>query len=93
MTGRRQYRNVTAHRGDADREGDEESKHELRTLEPYIEGVKKNTQFFSEINPQNLLGEIQGYFNDKNFKVDIDPKRYKLKVLLEEQKKEEEATT
>jgi multidrug resistance efflux pump len=33
VNGRRQYRNVTAHRGDAEREGDEESKHEVRTLD------------------------------------------------------------
>lgn len=88
--GRRQYRNVTTHRGEGEERGDEESKHEVRAIEPYFDAIKKNTQFFSNINPDNLLGELEGYFKEKTYKFTIDPKKYKMKVLLEEQEKKSE---
>ena len=90
--GRRQYRTVGVHRGDAE-EGVEEAKHELlevRKIDPYFEGVKKNTQFFSTVNPDELLGEIAGVFRDLGHNVEIDSKKYKLKAVLKAEESDDE---
>lgn len=77
---RKQYRTVgTAHRGN-DESKAEEIKHELRILDKYIPGVPTNTQFFSTMSPQELLGEINGVINDRHGKTVVDPKKYKLKA-------------
>jgi hypothetical protein len=34
-------------------------------MEPYIECIKKNTEFFSAVSPDEILGEVVGYFEDK----------------------------
>ena len=91
QSGRRQYRNVTTHRGEGE-EGVEETKHELtiRTIEPYLDMVKKNTQFFSTIEPNFLLGELQAYFKENGHEVTVDPKRYKLKVTIKSSQEAED---
>ena len=57
-------------------------KHELRILDKYIPGIPTNTQFFSTMPPQELLGEINGVINDRHGKTVVDPKKYKLKAQL-----------
>ena len=77
---RRQYRTVGVHRGDTDQAA-EERKHELRTHDAYMPCVANNTQFFSTLAPEVLLGEIKGYLDDHKCKVTINPKKYKLKAV------------
>lgn len=83
--GRRQYKNVGTHRGDHGDE-EEESKHDLvtvkRTMEPYLEIVNKNTEFFSTMDPETLINEIGGYLQEKGHVVKLDAKKYKMKVVL-----------
>ena len=94
--GRRQYKNVTTHRGDAEEEQDDEAKHEIlapvkRALDPYVEFVKKNTEFFTLENPEALIDEIGGYLQDEGHKVKLDGKKYKFNVTLKSEPAEEEA--
>lgn len=79
-TARRQYRTVGVPHSDDTTV--QEIKHELRVLDKYIPGVATNTQFFSTMSPQELLGEINGVINDRKGKTVIDPKKYKLKAQL-----------
>ena len=52
-------------------------------LETYIPGFKSNGQFFSTLLPQELLGEIKLYLEDKKCKIDVlDQKKYKLKATI-----------
>ena len=85
--GRRQYKNVTTHRGEADDAMDDESKHEVievkkRTLDPYFDFVKKNTEFFTLEDPQAIIDEIGGYLQDQGHEVKLDDNKYKLTVTL-----------
>jgi len=48
-----------------------------------VPGINKNnTQFFSSLLPQELLGEIAGYLEDKKTKVTVDAKKYKFKATI-----------
>lgn len=86
--GRRQYRTVGVHRGN--KEEGEEAKHELRIIDTYKPiGKEKLTDFFSTISPEELLGEIHGYFTDLKGKVTVDPKKYKMSVVAKYIPKEE----
>lgn len=66
-------------------EGDEEAKHDLtvnvRKLDVYLDQVKKNTEFFSDITPDLLLGEIKALLEEAGHTVILDPKKYKLTVV------------
>jgi len=42
--------------------------------------VGKNTEFFTTENPDDVLDELVGYFEEKGFKVNIAKDKYKLKV-------------
>jgi len=61
---RRQFRTVGVHRGDDEEEAKERGE-EIRVAEPYIPGLKTNGAFFSSLLPQELMGEINGYLEDK----------------------------
>ena len=79
---RRQYRTVGVHRGDEEDEKDRGDE-VIRVSEKYIPGINKNNaQFFSSLLPQELLGEISGYLEDKKSKVTVDAKKYKLKATV-----------
>lgn len=95
--GRRQYKSVAAvgaHRGDdeADRGEDgafEESKHEIqapkkieRTLDAYLPGFKKNTEFFTNWSAESLIHELGGFLQERGHKAVLDGKKYKLRVTL-----------
>jgi hypothetical protein len=86
---RRQFRTVGVHRGDDDEEAKERGE-ELLISEPYIPGIKTNGQFFSSLLPQELLGEIKGYLEDKKCKVTTDGKKYKLKAIVKSLEDDEE---
>ena len=48
----------------------EESKYDTetkRTIEPYLQVVSKNTEFFSSLDPAHLLDEFLSYFEAKGF--------------------------
>lgn len=88
--GRRQYRNVGVHRGEGE-DKNEENKHEIqlqetpvlkRTTEKYLEIVKKNTEFFSNMSPEELVQEIGGYLQEQGHTVKLDDKKYKFTVTL-----------
>lgn len=82
-TGRRQYKNVGVHRSEGE-EGAEEAKHELviRKCDQYYDQVKKNTEFFSTLKPEELFGEIAGFLQDEGHQVTLDNKKFKLKATL-----------
>lgn len=79
---RRQFRTVGVHRGDEDEEHKTRGDHIIRIADPYIAGIKNNTQFFSSLLPQELLGEIAGYLEDKKCTVNLDAKKYKFKTTV-----------
>ena len=86
---RRQFRTVGVHRGDDEEEAKERGE-EIRVAEPYIPGLKTNGVFFSSLLPQELMGEINGYLEDKKCKVAVDEKRYKLKATVKSLEDDEE---
>lgn len=72
-------------------ENGEEEKYSLddpkRVLEEYVRVVNKNTEFFTTENPDEVLDEILGYFDEKGYKAACAKDKYKVKVeiLSEEQ--------
>jgi hypothetical protein len=42
--------------------------------------VNKNTEFFTTEAPEEVFAELQGYFEEKGFKLSPAADRYKLKV-------------
>ena len=89
--GRRQYKSVATgpKRGneEEEEESSEETKHDVqkkyvRTLDTYIDLVKKNTEFFTTTNPETLVHEIGGYLQQLNHTCVLDNKKYKFKVTL-----------
>ena len=93
---RRQYKNVAVHRGERGDDEDlaEESKHELtvtkRTLDTYLEVVKKNTEIFTLADPESIINEIGGYLQEQGHAVKLDAKKYKLKAIFKTEEAEEE---
>lgn len=93
--GRRVYKSMGVHRG-KEEEGAEEAKHDLvvRRCDQYFDAVKKNTEFFSSLAPEELFGQIAGELQDQGHTVTLDAKKYKLKATLkpavEEGEEEEE---
>lgn len=82
---RRQYRKGTVNRSEPSRgDGEEENKYgveeQKRQIEEYVRLVGKNTEFFTTENPDEVLDELVGYFEEKGFKVNIAKDKYKLKV-------------
>ena len=81
---RRVYRKAV-NRGNVE-EGEEESKYDveesIREIEEYVRFVNKNTEFFSTANPNELLNELAGYFEEKGYKFDIAKDKYKVKVAM-----------
>jgi len=85
VAARRQYRNVV-HRGNHE-EGEEESKFEVeevkkREIEEYVQYIQKNTEFFSNENPDILLSELAGYFEEKGQKFTMSDDKYKIKAAV-----------
>ena len=70
----------------SDEEEAEEGKHEVathkRTIDAYIEGFKKNTQFFTDKAPEELVNEIGGYLQELHHICVLDDKKYKFRVKL-----------
>ncbi len=65
-------------------------KHEVRQIGTYKpSGKVKMTDFFSTITPDELMGEIYGYFTDLKGKVVVDPKKYKMTVVAKYTPKED----
>lgn len=91
--GRRVYKNLGVKRSDEDDAEMEEVKHELvlakRTLEPYIEVVKRNTEIFTIADPDSIINEVGGFLQDEGHLVSLDAKKYKLKVTLKAEEVEE----
>lgn len=44
--------------------------------------VNKNTEFFTTENPDDVLDELVGYFEEKKCKVQVAGDKYRVKVLL-----------
>lgn len=84
IAARRQYRKGVVHRGNA--EGEEESKYDLeetkREIEDYVRLVNKNTEFFTSEDPDKLLNEIAGYFEESGYKFDVAANKYKVKGTI-----------
>lgn len=87
------YKNLGVKRSDEDDAEMEEVKHELvlakRTLEPYIEVVKRNTEIFTIADPDSIINEVGGFLQDEGHLVSLDAKKYKLKVTLKAEEVEE----
>lgn len=81
--GRRQYKNLTVFRSDEEESKDKyEVSVSTRVLDDYIRLVHKNTEFFSTINPDELLGELAYFLQERGQKVRIDDKKFKLHATL-----------
>jgi len=56
-------------------EGGEESKYSLdmpkREIEEYIKIIEKNTEFFSNENPDMIIEDLAGYFEEKGYKFEL----------------------
>lgn len=44
--------------------------------------MNKNTEFFTTENPDDILDELVGYFEEKKFKVLLAEDKYRVKVAL-----------
>ena len=90
MIPRRKYKGDN--RSDAIDEGEEEKKYDLeeakREIEEYEPVIGKNTEFFTQENPDELLMEIAGYFETKEYKVQVAKDKYKVKGTIIEEGKE-----
>lgn len=62
----------------------------LRKLKKYISEVKKTTQFFSKLPVEDIFEELEEYFWQADYQVEIDHKRYKMTVLLSSEAVEDE---
>lgn len=83
---RRQYRKGTVNRGHGE-EGQEESKYQIeeenkRQIEEYVKLFNKNTEFFTTEQPDIILQELEGYFEEKGYKVQVAKDKYKVKVEI-----------
>ena len=76
-----------AYRGDGAEEGkEEESKYSFleaeRALDQYVVVAKKNTEFFSEYEANDLLQQMSEFANAKGCKIEFSDTKYKAKMQL-----------
>lgn len=68
--------------------GEEEEKgnEDPRELQPWVDGAKKNTEFFSNERAEDLLASIDLYLSEKQYKFQVSDNKYKVKfqVLYED---------
>lgn len=88
---RRVYRKGAVNRGEG--EANEENKYDVeakaqRQLDEYVDAIKSVTQFFTTEEPELVLEELEGYFGEKGYKVQVSPDKYKLKVGITSEKGE-----
>lgn len=67
-------------------DGTEEEKYDVeevkREIEEYVRFVQKNTEFFTTADPETLLGEIAGYFEEKGYTFAVAKDKYKIKGTI-----------
>ena len=62
-------------------------------MEDYVRFVNKNTEFFTTEDPETLLAELAGYFEECGFKFEVADNKYKVKGTIIEENEEPIAVT